>query len=302
MRVLHSSGYQNLITRTHADLNLTEQTEVARFFKNERPEIVIVAAGRVGGILANQDEPAQFIYENAAIATNIIHAAHLAQVSKLLYLGSSCIYPKEAPVPIREQTLLSGPLETSNQWYACAKILGIKLCQAYREQFGCDFVAAMPTNLYGPNDTYSNYRSHVLPGLLQRIHLARANNDPQVTCWGTGNPRREFLYVDDLASACIKILQDDSDHDIINVGSGQDLPIRDLAESVCRVVGYRGKLTWDLSKPDGTFQKLLDSNKIRSLGWKPETPLEEGLEKTYRDFLKTTRGENAFEIITQTEP
>ena len=286
VRTLQDQGYANLITAPHHELNLTSQSEVSRFLAKNRPEFVIIAAGRVGGILANHQEPAQFIYENAIIATNLIHEAHRFGVTKLLYLGSSCIYPKHASSPIHEDALLTGALEPTNQWYSVAKIVGIKLCQAYRQQYGCDFIAAMPTNLYGPNDRYSPTHSHVLPALLNRFHLAKSKRQAQVVCWGTGTPRREFLYADDLAEACLRLLQDYSEKDIINIGYGEDLSIQDLAESIQKTVGYHGEIVWDRSKPDGTYRKLLDSSKIRALGWSPNTSIEEGLDKTYQDYLE----------------
>jgi len=286
VRVFKSSGYDNLITASRAELDLMDQRQVSRFFRERRPEVVIVAAGRVGGILANDTEPASFIYDNAVIATNLIHTAYKAKATKLLYLGSSCIYPKAAASPIREDALLSGVLEPTNQWYAIAKILGIKLCQAYRQQYGCDFIAAMPTNLYGPNDRYSETHSHVLPALLDRFHLAKSKRQAQVVCWGTGTPRREFLYADDLADACLTLLRDYSEKDIINIGYGEDLSIRTLAESIQETIGYQGEIVWDRSKPDGTYRKLLDSCKIRALGWRPSTSLEAGLDKTYQDYLE----------------
>ena len=283
--MLAASGYHNIITRSRATLDLTNQEAVRDFLQEQRPSHIIVAAGRVGGILANQSEPAQFIAENLQIATNLVTAAHQVEVTKLLYLGSSCIYPKQAGQPIIEDALLSGPLEETNQWYAVAKIAGIKLCQAFRQQYGCDFVAAMPTNLYGPGDHYDANRSHVIPALLHKFHEAKRLAQPEVVCWGSGKPRREFLYVDDLARACLTILNRYSSDQIINIGYGSDISIHDLTTLIQEVVGYEGRIVWDRQKPDGTYRKLLDSTRIQSLGWRASTPLRSGLQQAYADYL-----------------
>lgn len=283
--MLAASGYHNIITQSRLALDLTDQKAVQTFLKDQRPSHVIVAAGRVGGILANQNEPAQFIAENLQIATNLVTTAHQAGVKKLLYLGSSCIYPKQAVQPIHEESLLSGPLEETNQWYAIAKIAGIKLCQAFRQQYGCDYVAAMPTNLYGPGDHYDANRSHVIPALLHKFHEAKRLGLPEVVCWGSGTPRREFLFVDDLAHACLTILNRYSSDQIINIGYGSDISIHDLTTLIQEVVGYEGRIVWDRHKPDGTYRKLLDSTKIQSLGWRAVTPLRSGLQQAYADYL-----------------
>ncbi len=288
-RTLQSEGFRNIITASRQELDLTNQAAVNEFMATHQPSVVIVSAGHVGGIMANNTEPAQFIFENTQIACNLIHASHTHRVSKLLYLGSSCIYPKRADQPISEDSLLAGPLEPTNQWYAVAKIAGIKLCQAYRRQYGCDFVAAMPTNLYGPGDHYDPERSHVLPALLHKFSEAKRLNLPQVECWGTGRPRREFLYVDDLASACIEVLNRYSDDDIINIGYGSDISILELTSMVQEIVGYQGEIVWDSSKPDGTYRKLLNSTKIQSLGWSPKTELREGMRHAYADYLDRFR-------------
>ena len=281
-------GYTSLIGRTRDELDLRDLPSVRRFFDEQRPEYVILAAARVGGILANDTEPVPFLLENLQIQNNVISESHRVGVRKLLFLGSSCIYPKLAPQPIREEHLLTGPLEPTNQWYAIAKIAGIKLCQAYRRQYGSDFICAMPTNLYGPNDNYDPRNSHVLPALIRRFHEAKSTGAREVVCWGTGSPRREFLYVDDLARACLFLLERYSDDAIINVGSGADLPIRDLADMVARAVGFEGAIVWDDSKPDGTPRKLMDSARILGMGWQPEVSLEEGIRRAYADFMGKT--------------
>jgi len=287
-REFDRQGYTTLIGRTRDELDLREPTSVRRFFDEQRPEYVILAAARVGGILANDTQPVPFLLENLQIQNNVISESHRAGVRKLLFLGSSCIYPKLAPQPIREEHLLTGPLEPTNQWYAIAKIAGIKLCQAYRRQYGSDYICAMPTNLYGPNDNYDPRNSHVLPALIRRFHEAKSTGVHEVVCWGTGSPRREFLYVDDLARACLFLLERYSDEEIINVGSGADLPIRDLADLVARVVGFEGAIVWDESKPDGTPRKLMDSARIFGMGWRPEVGLEEGIRRAYADFMGMT--------------
>ena len=285
-RELSSQGYTNLIGKTRGELDLLEQTAVRQFYKTEKPEIVVMAAARVGGIKANSDEPAPFLYENLQIQNNLIHEAREWGVRKLLFLGSSCIYPKLAPQPLNESHLLTGPLEPTNQWYAIAKIAGIKLCQAYRRQYGCDFISAMPTNMYGPNDNYDPQSSHVLPAMVRRFHEAKRSGAREVICWGTGTPRRELLYSEDLARACVHLLRHYSAEEMINVGYGSDVTIKELAELVSRVVGFDGAITWDSSKPDGTPRKLLDSSRLFDLGWKPQVNLETGVRLAYQDFLK----------------
>jgi GDP-L-fucose synthase len=267
-------------------LDLTRQAAVEAWMAEARPEVVVVAAAKVGGILANATYPAEFLYDNLMIEANLIHAAHRVGVAKLLFLGSSCIYPREAPQPIPEEGLLSGPLEPTNEWYAIAKIAGIKLCQAYRRQYGRDFIAAMPCNLYGPNDCFHPERSHVIPALLRRFHEAARRGDPEVVCWGTGRPRREFLHVDDLAEACVLLLRRYSDAPHVNVGTGADISIAELAALVARVTGFRGRITWDTSKPDGTPLKRMDVARITAMGWAPRIPFEEGLAGTYRWFVE----------------
>jgi len=285
-RQLQKAGFQHLIGKTHAELDLLDAGAVKQFYEREKPECVFVAAARVGGIWANDRMPAQFLFENLQIQNHLIHGACLARVKKLLFLGSSCIYPKLAPQPLKEEYLLSGPLEPTNQWYAVAKIAGIKMCQAYRRQFGCDFISAMPTNLYGPNDNYDLQTSHVLPALIRKLHEAKAANAPAVTCWGTGSPRREFLYVDDLARACVFLMENYGDEQFINVGYGSDVTIKELAGLVQRIVGFTGEVLWDASKPDGTPRKLLDSSRLFALGWAPQTDLETGIRLAYEDFLR----------------
>ena len=285
-RALEGRGHKQLLGRTRKELNLLDTKAVEKFYAQAKPEFVFVAAAKVGGILANDKQPADFLMENLQIQNNLIGGAVRADVKKLLFLGSSCIYPKLAPQPIQEEALLSGPLEPTNEWYAVAKIAGIKLCQAYRKQFGCDFICAMPTNLYGPNDNYDLQSSHVLPAMIRRFHEAKIQSGPAVTCWGTGQARREFLYADDLAAACIFLMEEYSDDRIINVGYGSDLTIMELAETVKRIVGFAGKIIWDRSKPDGTPRKLLDSTRILALGWKPKVSLEAGIPLAYEEFLR----------------
>ena len=284
VRELQRAGCANLLVRTRAELDLLDTTAVGRFSAAERPDWVFIAAAKVGGILANSGHPAEFIHENLQLQINLIHGAHLAGVRKLLFLGSSCIYPKLAPQPIKEEHLLSGPLEPTNQWYAIAKIAGIKMCQAYRRQYGCDFICGMPTNLYGPNDNYDLQASHVLPALIRKFHEARLAAAPSVTCWGTGSPRREFLHADDLARACVFLMANYSDEEIVNIGSGSDITIGELAETVRRVVDYPGQIVWDTSKPDGTPRKWMDSSRLLALGWRPEVDLESGIRQVYEDF------------------
>jgi GDP-L-fucose synthase len=288
-RELQRQGFGNLIGRTHKELDLMDAVAVQRFFESEQPEYVFIAAAKVGGILANNDLPAQFLYENLQIQNNLIHAAYKAGVNKLLFLGSSCIYPKLAPQPLKEEYLLSGHLEPTNQWYAIAKIAGIKMCQAYHRQYGCNFISAMPTNMYGPNDNYDLQTSHVLPALIRKFHEAKVASAPNVTCWGTGSPLREFLYSDDLGAACVFLMQNYNDEQFINVGSGTEISIKALAELIQDVVGYKGEIVWDKTKPDGTPRKLMDSSRLFSLGWKPKIDLRTGIGLAYQDFLNKTQ-------------
>jgi GDP-L-fucose synthase len=266
-------------------MELLDRSAVRNFFAQERPEYVFVAAAKVGGILANDRRPAEFLFENLQIQNHLIHGSYEARVKKLLFLGSSCIYPKLAPQPLKEDYLLSGPLEPTNEWYAVAKIAGIKMCQAYRRQYGSDFISVMPTNLYGPNDNYDLESSHVLPALLRKFHEAKQTAAKAVTCWGSGSPLREFLYADDLARACIFLMQNYSEEQFINVGFGSDVSIRELSENVSRAVGFEGEIVWDRSKPDGTPRKLMDSSRLFGLGWKPQVDLETGIRLAYADFL-----------------
>ena len=284
MRRLEAEAFSNIVTRERAQLDLADQSAVAKFFEEERPDIVIVAAARVGGIKANSDNPVEFLVENLRIQNNVTCAAHEHGMRKLLFLGSSCIYPKFAPQPISESALLTGPLEQTNEAYAIAKIAGIKLCQAFSREYGANFISAMPTNLYGPNDNFDLDTSHVLPALLRKAHEAKMRNDRKLIVWGSGKPRREFLHVDDLASACLLLLEKYDSPEIINVGCGEDISIRELAELICDVVGFDGELAWDTTKPDGTPRKLLDISKIRALGWKPAIPLRDGIARTYDWF------------------
>jgi GDP-L-fucose synthase len=284
VRALERGGYRNLILRTHQELDLTEQAAVRALFETERPEAVIMAAARVGGIHANDTHPATFIRDNLLIQDNVIDAAHRAGVAKLVFLGSSCIYPKFAPQPIKEEYLLTGPLEPTNEWYAVAKIAGLKMCQAYRREYGFNAISLMPTNLYGPGDNFDLQNSHVLPALMRRFHEAELQGDESVSIWGTGTPRREFLHVDDLADAVIYLLRHYNHEDIVNVGWGQDVTIRELAELVQAVSGYRGRVVFDASRPDGTPRKLLDTTRLTALGWRPKIELKAGIESTYAWF------------------
>ncbi|PYK51182.1 MAG: GDP-fucose synthetase [Verrucomicrobia bacterium] len=284
VRRLEAEGFKNLLTRDRSKLDLASESAVAKFFTEERPTIVIVAAAKVGGIKANNDFPAEFLLDNLLIQNNVIRSAYESGVRKLLFLGSSCIYPKFAPQPIPETSLLDGPLEPTNEAYAIAKIAGIKLCQAYNREYGANFISAMPTNLYGPNDNFDLETSHVLPALLRKAHEAKTRKDQKLIVWGTGKPRREFLHVDDLASACLLLLEKYDSPEIINVGCGEDVSIRELAELICDVVGFNGELAWDTTKPDGTPRKLLDVTKLRALGWKPAITLRNGVASTYEWF------------------
>jgi GDP-L-fucose synthase len=285
-RELERQGYNNLLARTRKELDLLDPAAVREFYAKEQPEYVIDAAAKVGGILANNSQPAAFLYENLQIQNNLIHGAYQAGVKKLLFLGSSCIYPKLAPQPMKEEYLLSGPLEPTNEWYAVAKIAGIKMCQAFRRQHGCNFISAMPTNMYGPNDNYDLQTSHVLPALIRKFHEAKLHRAPSVVCWGTGSPMREFLYSDDCARACIFLLEHYSEEQFINVGSNSEVSIRELSEIVQRVIGYEGEIVWDTSKPDGTPRKLMDSSRLFALGWQPAVDLAAGIKLAYEDFLK----------------
>jgi len=275
------------ILRAPRALDLREQAAVREWYDTNRPDAVVVAAAKVGGILANDTYPAQFLYDNLMIEANLIEAARRSCVEKLLFLGSSCIYPKMAPQPIEESALLTGPLEPTNEWYAIAKIAGIKLCQAYRREYGCDFISAMPTNLYGPGDNFDLKTSHVLPALIKKAHEAKESGSASIVIWGAGTARREFLHVDDLADACIFLLKTYSGEEHVNVGSGRDITIRELAELVCEIVGFRGDIICDTGKPEGTPRKLMSSDRIAGMGWHPRTGLREGIERTYREFLRT---------------
>src|SRR5947207_758866 len=277
VRRLKGEGFSNLLVRDRSKLDLRDECAVGKFFEEEKPAIVILAAAKVGGIKANNDFPVEFLLENLRIQNNIIRSAFEAGVRKLLFLGSSCIYPKFAPQPIPETALLTGPLEPTNEAYAIAKIAGIKLCQAYAREYGATFISVMPTNLYGPNDSFDLETSHVLPALLRKAHEAKIRNDNKLIVWGSGKPRREFLHVDDLASACLLLLEKYDSPEIINAGCGEDVTIRELAELICDVVGFHGELVWDITKPDGTPRKLLDTTKIRALGWQPSIPVRQGI-------------------------
>lgn len=296
VRVLQAQGLDNIVTRTRSELELTDQAQVRRFFETERVDQVYLAAAKVGGIHANNTLPAEFIYDNLMVQTNVVHQAWRNGVRKLLFLGSSCIYPRMAEQPIREQYLMTGTLEPTNEPYAMAKIAGIKLCESYNRQYGTDYRCVMPTNLYGPGDNYHPENSHVIPALIRRFHEARLSDAPAVLIWGSGKPMREFLYVDDMAAASVFVMQLDSDaygaiteptHSHINVGTGQDATIGDVAKLIGQVVGYRGRIEFDTSKPDGTPRKLLDVSKLRSLGWQASVPLATGLERAYRDFIES---------------
>lgn len=290
VRALRAAGHDNLLLRTSREVDLRQQAAVEEFFASQRPEYVFLAAARVGGILANDTRPAEFIHDNLRVQTNVIDAAHRHGVRKLLFLGSSCIYPKHAPQPMTEDCLLSGPLEPTNQWYAVAKIAGIKMCQAYRRQYGFSSIALMPTNLYGPGDNFDLTSSHVLPALLRKCHEAKMADAPNFTVWGTGQARREFLHVDDLAAACLFLMDHYDGEDIINVGTGQDVTIAAVSELVRQVVGYKGAIVFDPSKPDGTPRKLLDVSRSLALGWRPRYGLQQGLAATYAWFLEHVAG------------
>jgi GDP-L-fucose synthase len=288
VRKLKMEGFSNLVLKTSSELDLRNQLQVSSFFKQEKPNYVFLAAAKVGGIIANNTYRADFLYENLAIQNNVIHDSYLNGVKKLMFLGSSCIYPKLAPQPMKEEYLLTGLLEPTNEPYAIAKIAGIKMCEAYRDQYGCNFISVMPTNLYGYNDNYHPENSHVLPALIRRLHEAKINNAAEVTIWGSGTPRREFLFADDLAEACFFLMKNYNEKELINIGTGQDLTISELAFIVKEVVGFTGDLVFDLNKPDGTPRKLLDVSKLHGLGWKHKICLEEGLKLAYADYLKNS--------------
>lgn len=285
VRALQRAGHTNLLTRTSAELDLREQSAVRAFFEAERPEYVFLAAAKVGGIAANNTYRAEFLYENLAIQTNVIHSAWASGARKLLFLGSSCIYPKLAPQPLREDALLTGTLEPTNEPYAIAKIAGIKQAEAYRDQYGFDAISVMPTNLYGPNDNYDLERSHVLPAMIRKFYEAKLRGDATVTLWGDGSPRREFLHADDLAEACVYLMQHYDGRDFVNVGTGEDLPIKDLAELVRQAVGWQGQIVWDTSKPNGTPRKLMDVSRLHALGWRPRIALDAGIRRTVAEFI-----------------
>ncbi|MFE3890695.1 GDP-L-fucose synthase family protein [Priestia sp. YIM B13446] len=285
VRKLQEKGYSNLVYRTSAELDLRDKSQVDAFFAEEKPEFVFLAAAKVGGIVANNTYPAEFIHDNLLIQSNIIDAAYRNNVEKLLFLGSTCIYPKLAPQPLKEEYLLTGALEPTNEPYAIAKIAGIKMCESYNRQYGTKYISAMPTNLYGPNDNFDLHTSHVLPALLRKFHEAKESNSPFVEMWGTGTPKREFLYSDDLADACVFLMNTYEGNEIVNIGVGEDITIKELGEKVKAVVGYEGEIQFDTSKPDGTPRKLVDVTKLNGLGWKAETVLEDGLQKAYQWFL-----------------
>jgi len=283
LRNLESQGFNNIVTRTSKELDLRDSVAVADFFSAEKPDLVFLAAAKVGGIVANNTYRADFLYENLMIQNNVIHQAYLNQVSKLMFLGSSCIYPKMAPQPLKEEYLLTGELEPTNEPYAIAKIAGIKMCDAYRDQYGCNFVSVMPTNLYGPNDNYDLNNSHVLPAMLRKFIVAKQNGDQKVTIWGTGTPKREFLHADDLAEACVYLMNNYNEPGLVNIGVGEDVSILDLAKLVKETVGFEGEIITDPTKPDGTPRKLMDVTKLNAMGWKASTSLKEGIQKVYNE-------------------
>ncbi|EJO30028.1 GDP-L-fucose synthase family protein [Achromobacter marplatensis] len=285
-RELQRRGYPHVLTRTRAELDLENQNQVHRFFSTTPVDVVYLAAAKVGGILANQNHPVDFLYKNLMIQCNVIRAAYAAGVRKLLFLGSSCIYPREAAQPLREDALLTGPLESTNEPYAIAKIAGLKLCEAYQREYGARFICAMPTNLYGPHDNYDLHSSHVLPALIRKFHEGRESGQESVTIWGTGTPLREFLYVDDLAQACVTLMEHPDAEGIYNIGAGKDISIADLAALVARVVGYHGRIVYDTTKPDGTPRKLMDSSRVQALGWRPDVSLVDGITLAYGHFLR----------------
>jgi GDP-L-fucose synthase len=286
VRELQSQGFENIVTRTSKELDLRDTNAVIRFYEDERPDVVVVAAAKVGGIHANNVYRAEFLYDNLMIQNNLIHQAYIYGVKKLLFLGSSCIYPKLAPQPLKEEYLLSGHLESTNEPYAIAKIAGIKMCEAYRDQYGCNFISAMPTNLYGPNDNYHPENSHVLPALIRKFHEAKTRGLSEVSVWGDGSPMREFLYADDLANALVYLLLNYNEKDFLNVGYGSDVTIKELAETIADVIGFEGSLAFDTTKPNGTPRKLMDSTRLFSTGWTPKIDLRTGIALAYQDFLK----------------
>lgn len=286
VRMLEAQGYHNLLTRTHSELNLCRQDDVEKFFSEEKPDYVFLSAAKVGGIMANSEAPADFMYDNMMIEMNVIHSAWTNGCKKLLFLGSSCIYPRMAPQPMQENCLLTSELEKTNEAYALAKISGLKYCEFLNRQYGTDYISAMPTNLYGPNDNYHPTRSHVLPALIRRFHEAKIQGLSEVVCWGSGTPLREFLYVDDLADACVFLMNNYSGDETVNVGTGKELTIRELTELVAEIIGFDGQIKWDASKPDGTPRKLLDVSKLERLGWHYRTELADGIRLAYEDFLK----------------
>jgi GDP-L-fucose synthase len=288
VRKLTSLGYSNLLTRTSSELDLRNQQKVADFFEFEQPEYVFLAAAKVGGIVANNTYRADFLYENLAIQNNIIHGSYVNKVKKLMFLGSSCIYPKLAPQPLTESYLLSGYLEPTNEPYAIAKIAGIKMCEAYRAQYGCNFISVMPTNLYGTNDNYDLVNSHVLPAMIRKFHEAKEIGASEMTLWGSGSPMREFLHADDLAEACFFLMENYNESELVNIGTGEDVTIKNLAAVVKQIVGFQGEIIWDTSKPDGTPRKLMDVSKLHGLGWHHKIALEDGIKLAYQDFLKLT--------------
>ena len=285
LRKLEKEGYTSIVLRTSKELDLRVQTEVDSFFAEEKPDYVILAAAKVGGIVSNNTYRADFMYDNLMIQNNIIHASYINSVKKLLFLGSSCIYPRMAPQPLKEEYLLTGLLEHTNEPYAIAKITGIKMCEAYRDQYGCNYISVMPTNLYGPNDNYDLTTSHVLPALIRKIHEAKISNAPSVVIWGTGTPMREFLHADDLADACFYLIQHYDEPGFVNIGVGEDIAIKDLAVLIKKIIGYEGDIVHDLSKPDGTPRKLMDVSKLTKLGWKAKTSLEDGIRKVYEEYI-----------------
>lgn len=291
VRKLKAGGYTNLVTRTSGELDLRRQEQVECFFEEEKPEFVFLAAAKVGGILANNTYPGQFIYENLMIQTNVLECARIHKVKKLLFLGSSCIYPRECPQPIKEEYLLTGSLEPTNEAYAIAKIAGIKMCQAYRKQYGCNFISVMPTNLYGPNDNFDPETSHVLPALIRKFHEAKRKDEPSVTLWGSGVPKREFLHVDDLADACLFLMNHYDEEGIVNIGTGEELSIKCLADMIKDIVDFKGNICWDASKPDGTPRKVLCLEKLHNLAWHHHTALRKGVTKLYASFLSNYRPE-----------
>lgn len=285
VRNLEAKGYNNILTQSRQELDLLDQKSVKSYLKHEQPDYIFIAAAKVGGIQANNVYRADFIYQNLMIEANLIHGAHEANIQRLCFLGSSCIYPRDCPQPIKEEYLLTGPLEQTNEPYAIAKITGIKLCESYNRQYNRQYISAMPTNLYGPNDNYDLNNSHVLPALIRKAHEAKKNNEPTLTVWGTGTPRREFLYVDDLAEACVFLMETGYDGPLLNVGTGEDVTIRELAETVKEIVGFKGELVFDTSKPDGTPRKLLDVTKLKALGWRAKVTLDAGIKSAYEDFM-----------------